>query len=142
MMIDESQQGTTGALDRDVLQSPEAGVLVVRGGAIRGVGYAIGIGLAAVASVFLLRYLGVADFGRYMTVVSLIAIVGGVTDAGLTAVGARDLARSPRGEPRQRLMANLVALRLVVTPLGVLAAVVVAFAAGYESTLVIGTLLS
>jgi len=142
MTKQEGRQETVEELERDVLQSPEAGVLVVRGGAIRGVGYAIGIGLAAVASVFLLRYLGVDDFGRYMTVVSLIAIVGGVTDAGLTAVGARDLARSPRGEPRRRLMANLVALRLVVTPLGVLAAIIVAFAAGYGSTLVIGTLLS
>ena len=142
MTTEESQQETTGVVVTDVLQSPETGVLVVRGGAIRGVGYAIGIGLTAVASVFLLRYLGVADFGRYMTVVSLVAIVGGVTDAGLTAVGARDLARRPRGEPRQRLMANLVALRLVVTPLGVLAAMVVAFVAGYGSTLVLGTLLS
>jgi O-antigen/teichoic acid export membrane protein len=141
-MTEQSQQEETGALDGDVLQSPEAGGLVVRGGAIRGVGYAIGIALTAVASVFLLRYLGVADFGRYMTVVSLIAIVGGVTDAGLTAVGARDLARSPRGEPRHRLMANLVALRLVVTPLGVLAAIIFALAAGYDSTLVLGTLLS
>ena len=34
---------------------------------------------------------GVEDFGRYATVMSLIAIVSGVTDAGLTAVGARDL---------------------------------------------------
>ena len=71
--------------------------------------------LTAIASVFLLRYLGVVEFGRYVTVLSLIAIVSGVTDAGLTAVGARDLALRPMGEPRERLLANLLGLRLVLT---------------------------
>ena len=67
----------------DVLRSPEAGALVIRGGAVRTLGYGVGVGLTAVASILLLRHLGVADFGRFMTVTSLIAIVGGVTEAGL-----------------------------------------------------------
>ena len=65
----------------DILRSPEAGQRVIRGGTIRGLGYGLGVGLTAIASVFLLRYLGVDDFGRYVTVLSLMAIVSGITDA-------------------------------------------------------------
>jgi O-antigen/teichoic acid export membrane protein len=125
----------------DVLRTPEAGRLVIRGGAVRGLGYGAGVLLVAAASVFLLRYLGVADFGRFATVMSLIAIVSGVTDAGLTAVGARDLPlRPPDSQPR--LVANLLGLRLLLTPLGVLAATVFAVVAGYDDELVVGTLLA
>ncbi len=126
----------------DILRSPEAGQRVIRGGTIRGLGYGLGVGLTAIASVFLLRYLGVDDFGRYVTVLSLMAIVSGITDAGLTAVGARELALRPRGEPRRQLLENLIGLRLVLTPIGVIAAVIFAIAAGYDSTLVIGTALA
>ena len=136
----------TGALMQtdadDILRSPEAGHHVIRGGTIRGLGYGLGVGLTAVASIFLLRYLGVDEFGRYVTVLSLMAIVSGITDAGLTAVGARELALRPRGEPRRQLLENLIGLRLVLTPIGVAAAIVFAIAAGYDSTLVIGTALA
>ena len=127
--------------EEDVLRSPEAGALVIRGGALRTLGYGAGVALTAVASILLLRYLGVADFGRYITVTSLVAIVGGVTEAGLTAVGARDLARIPGGQ-RSGLLSNLIGLRLVLTPLGVAAAVLFAIAAGYDDVLVYGTLLA
>jgi hypothetical protein len=76
-------------MEGDVLHTPAAGRLVIRGAAVRGLGYGVGVLLVAAASVFLLRYLGVEDFGRFATIMSLIAIMSGVTDAGLTAVGAR-----------------------------------------------------
>jgi O-antigen/teichoic acid export membrane protein len=126
----------------DILRSPEAGKHVIRGGTVRGLGYGLGVALTAVASVFLLRYLGVDRFGEYVTVLSLMAIVSGITDAGLTAVGARELALREPGEPRRRLLENLIGLRLVLTPLGVVAAVIFALVAGYGSTLVIGTALA
>ena len=59
----------------DVLRSPKAGALIIRGGAIRSVGYAVSAALGAATSVFLLRGLGVDDFGRYATVGALLAIV-------------------------------------------------------------------
>ena len=127
-------------MEIDVLRTPQAGARVIRGGALRGLGYGAGILLAAGTSVLLLRYLGVVDFGRYATVAALLGIVSGITDAGLTAVGARELAvREPAD--RAVVLRNLVALRLVVTPIGVAAAVLFALAAGYGSTLVWGTLL-
>jgi O-antigen/teichoic acid export membrane protein len=127
-------------VESDVLRTPQAGARVIRGGAVRGVGYGAGVLLAAGTSVLLLRYLGVVDFGRYATVAALLGIVSGVTDAGLTAVGARELAVR-RPVDRAVVLRNLVALRLVVTPIGVALAVLFAVAAGYDSTLVWGTLL-
>jgi O-antigen/teichoic acid export membrane protein len=124
----------------DVLRTPEAGGRVIRGGAIRGAGYGAGILLAAGTSVLLLRYLGVVDFGRYATVAALLGIVSGITDAGLTAVGARELAvRAPAD--RAVVLRNLVALRLIVTPIGVAAAALFAVVGGYDSTIVYATLL-
>jgi O-antigen/teichoic acid export membrane protein len=108
---------------------------------VRGLGYGLGVLLVAAASVFLLRYLGVADFGRFATIMSLIAIVSGVTDAGLTAVGARDLPLRPRGA-QPRLLANLLGLRLLLTPLGVIGAAAFAVIAGYDDELVLGTVLA
>lgn len=93
-------------------------------------------------SAFLLRYLGVVDFGRYVTVTALIGIVGGVTDAGLTTIGSRELALRPAGPERNRVLSNLVALRLFVTPVGVVAATAFSVVAGYDRTLVYGTLLA
>ena len=98
--------------------------------------------LTAGASVLLLRHLGVTDFGRYMTVTSLIAIVSSITDAGLTAVGGRDLALRADGAPRRALLRNLLGLRLLVTPVGVLVATAFAIVAGYSGSLVAGTLLA
>jgi O-antigen/teichoic acid export membrane protein len=126
---------------RDVLREGEAGPRVIRGGVLRALGYLSGVLLMAVASIFLLRYLGVVDFGRYATVMSLIAIASGVTDAGLTAVANRELAVRGR-EERSALMRNLIALRLVITPIGVLGAVGFALVAGYDRTLVYGTALA
>ena len=125
----------------DVLRDPTAGAKVIRGGALRGLGYGAGVLLGAATSVLLLRYLGLREFGRYATVAALVGIVSGVTDAGLTAVGARELSIRPPGEERRRLLGNLVGLRLVLTPLGVLAAAGFALVAGYGWTLVAGVLL-
>jgi O-antigen/teichoic acid export membrane protein len=126
----------------DVLHTSEAGPKVIRGGVLRFGGYAAGVLLGAVASIFLLRHLGVDEFGRYVTVMSLVAIVSGVTDAGLTVVGSRELAVRAAGPERDRLVANILAIRLLLTPVGVLLAAAFALVAGYDERLVWGTLLA
>ena len=126
----------------DVLLTPEAGARVIRGGVLRGGGYFVGILLGAATSVFLLRGLAVDDFGRYATVAALLGIVAIVTDAGLTAVGARELALLPRGARRVELLGTLLGLRIALTVVGVAIAVVFAYAAGYDRTMVWGTLLA
>jgi O-antigen/teichoic acid export membrane protein len=98
--------------------------------------------VGVVTAALLLRYLGVEDFGRYATVMALVGIVAGVTDAGLTAVGSREMAVETPGDVRARLLSNLVTLRLATTVIGVGAAVVFAAVAGYGDVLVAGTALA
>jgi O-antigen/teichoic acid export membrane protein len=125
-----------------ILESRTAGDKVIRGGSLRTVGYIGGTALAAVASVFLLRYLGVVDFGRYVTVMSVIAIVTGVTDVGLMVVGQREYAVARTAAARDRLMADMLGIRLVVTPTGVLAGALFGILVGYDSVLVLGILVA
>ena len=118
----------------------DAGARAVRGGMLRTAGYGVGFLLGIVTSILLLHHLGVDGFARYATVIALLGIVGGITDAGLTAVGSRELALRPLGSERDRLLATILGLRLLVTPIGVVLAVAFAVAAGYSNTLVLGTL--
>src|ERR1051326_7974365 len=129
------------AKEVDLLRSADVGPVVVRGGALRGIGYITGLLLVAGGSVLLLRYLGVVDFGRYVTVMALIGIVSGVSDAGLTAIGAREMSIVPQ-EERPDLLAHLISLRLLLTPLGVVVATLFAVVAGYDHTMVYGTILA
>jgi O-antigen/teichoic acid export membrane protein len=126
----------------DILHGPDVGPSVVRGTIWRVGAYAVGVLLTAAASILLLRYLGVDDFGRYATVMAIVAIVGGVSDAGLTIVGTRELARRPAGAGRMELLGHLVGMRMVLTPIGVALGVGFAALAGYERELVIGTALA
>ena len=87
---------------------------------------AFSFALGIPTSVLLLRHLGVDGFAHYATVVALLGIVSGITDAGLTAVGSRELALREPGAERERLLRTILGLRLVVTPIGV--ALAVAFA--------------
>jgi O-antigen/teichoic acid export membrane protein len=125
----------------DVLRSPKAGALVIRGGAIRSAGYAVSAALGAATSVFLLRGLGVEDFGRFATVGALLAIVSVLSDAGLTAIGTRELSLRPTAAEREALLANLVALRLWLGVAAIAAAVAFALVAGYEAVMVGGLVL-
>ncbi|MGB2711357.1 MAG: oligosaccharide flippase family protein, partial [Conexibacter sp.] len=127
--------------DREILTAPDAGHRAIRGGAIRTAGYGAGLLLTAVASVFLLRHLGVVRFGQYTTVIAIVTIVQGVTDAGLTLVGQREYVHAD-AQRRRTLLADLVGIRLVLTPLGVLVGVGFALVAGYPNALVTGTVLA
>ena len=127
--------------DGHVLTAPDAGGKAIRGGAIRTAGYGIGLLLTAVASIFLLRHLGVVRFGQYTTVVAIVTIVQGVTDAGLTLVGQREYVHADAAR-RRTLLADLVGIRLVLTPLGVLVGIAFALVAGYPNALVTGTVLA
>lgn len=126
----------------DILRTPEAGGKVIRGGALRGAGYLVGVLLATGTSILLLRHLGVEDVGRYGVVVALLGIVSSITDAGLTAVGSRELAVRQRGAARDELLGTLVSLRVVLTVAGVLVAALFALAARYDDAVVAGTLLA
>lgn len=124
----------------DIDAVPE-GAAAARGGALRAGGFLAGQLLTVGAVALLFRHLGVDDTGRYVTVLSLVAIVQGLTDLGLTTLGVRELSRTPIGD-RRALLADLLGLRLAATVVGV--ALVVAFAAvaGLGATVVAGTALA
>jgi O-antigen/teichoic acid export membrane protein len=119
----------------------DAGELAIRGGAIRVVGYALGVVVSLGTATILVRYLGVPNFGRFVTVTSLIALIGGVTEAGIYVYGIREF--GAREEPDRRdVMASLLATRLTLTLVGIGLAVSFALGVGYSDVLVLGTLVA
>ena len=94
----------------------------MRGGTLRTTSYLVATGAVAAASIFLLRHLGVTDFGRYVTVMSLVAVVAALSDAGLTMVGQREYVLLRTAHERRRLVADVLGTRLLITPVGVLLA--------------------
>ncbi|HTD57804.1 MAG TPA: hypothetical protein VK672_02820 [Solirubrobacteraceae bacterium] len=120
----------------DLLSSEGAGPAAVRGGGLRGIGFLIG-SIASIGSAALLfRHLGVLETGRYVTIVSLVAVVSGFSDLGLTAIGVREA--SVRGdEERLPLLREMLGMRIALTVGGV--AIVGAIAAFlYPSLIVAG----
>lgn len=146
-MSDEPLDATTSlssphGLDPvEILDAPTAGGKVIRGSVPRIGGYVVGVLLGVVSASLMIRHLGVENWGRYVTVTSLVAIVGGLSEAGLSAIGAREYA-TRSGSERDGLMRNLLGLRLAITAAGVAAAVVFAVVAGYEGLLIAGTVLA
>lgn len=119
----------------------DLGGIAIRGGAIRVAGYVAGVLVSLGAATILVRHLGVSLFGRYVTVTSLIALVGGVTEAGIYVYGIREFAA--RAEPdRGRLLSNLLTMRIGLTIVGVACAALFALAVGYETALVLGTVVA
>jgi O-antigen/teichoic acid export membrane protein len=124
----------------DILDTTQAGPLVIRGGALRIAAYAAGTGLTVLSAAVLIRHLGSSDFGRYVTVVALVTIVGSVTEAGMTNLGVREYATLT--DRRDELMRVLLGLRLALTAAGVVLAVAFALVVGYGEDLVVGTALA
>jgi O-antigen/teichoic acid export membrane protein len=125
----------------DVLDSGQAGGKIIRGGAVRTASYVGGILLGLVSTPFMVRHLGVVDFGLYITVTSLIFIVAGLTEGGLTSIGVREYAVRDDAR-RARLMRQLLGLRVVLTGAGVIAALCWVLLAGYANVVVVGTVVS
>ena len=122
-----------------VLRTPVAGALVIRGSVARIAGFGAASVLGAVTSVFLLRGLGVDRYGQYATVAAVLAIVSALSDAGLMAVGLREVALAGDAGKRHRLLQNLVALRIGLALLAVVAATIFMLVVGYPGVLVLGT---
>lgn len=121
----------------DVLDTTLAGNRVIRGGALRTLAYAGGIVCGIASASLMIRHLGVVDFGRYAVVVSLVSLVGGISEAGLTNIAVREFSVR-RGADRDRFMQNVLGIRLAVTLLGLVAAVIFALVAGYANVMVVG----
>lgn len=126
---------------RDVLTSTEAGGHVIRGSALRIAGNVAGIVVGLVTATLLLRHLGVSESGRYVTVMSLVAIAASIIDTGLNVSGSSKLALHEITD-RPTLIANILGQRLAVAPAALAMIVGFALIAGYPSRMVIGTALA
>jgi O-antigen/teichoic acid export membrane protein len=133
-------QSATDPSDPDVLATSAAGPAAVRGGALRVGGYLVGMLVNAVAAALLFRHLGRVDTGRYVTALSLVAIVAALSDLGLTAVGVREMSRRTSTE-RWLVARDLLGLRIALTVLGGAAVTAVAVW-GYSGMLAAGVALA
>jgi O-antigen/teichoic acid export membrane protein len=124
-----------------LLSAPQAGAVALRGSVLRGGAYALGILINLVSAPLLIRHLGQVFYGRYITITALVTIVGGLTEGGINTVALREYV-STSGAERERLMANMLGLRMVLSVLGVSAAVLFALLAGYERDMVLGALIA
>jgi len=122
----------------DLLDTAEAGEKAVRGSAIRSAGYVAGLVLALASAPLLTRHLGVVDFGRYVTVTALVALVAGLTEGGLNSIALREFAANDAAG-RRKVMADLLGIRILLSIAGAAVAMVFAFAAGYDDVLLLGT---
>ncbi|MGD1056226.1 MAG: hypothetical protein ABR992_02315 [Solirubrobacteraceae bacterium] len=125
----------------DLLDTTDAGGAAIRGGALRIAGYIAGVAVSVLSSALLLRHLGVVAVGHYVTVLSLVALAAQVTEAGLAAIGVRELSTIPAARA-QSFFQSLSGLRLVLILVGVMGAFVFACLSGYSSTLVLGTVVA
>ena len=136
-MASPSSEPSTSA----VLAGPDVATRVVRGSIQRAGGFIAVNMITAVGAVLMLRHLGVDNFGRFGTVMALLAIVQGVSDAGLSMTGSRELSIRESEAERRELLAHLIGLRIILTAAGVLFAIAFA-AANYTSVMVGGTALA
>ncbi|HTR88924.1 MAG TPA: oligosaccharide flippase family protein [Solirubrobacteraceae bacterium] len=124
-----------------MLDSDAAGGLLIRGGTLRLGSYVAVVALSVLSAALLTRHLGVARFGQYTVVLSLVGVVASVTDVGMSQLGTREYAVRI-GADRDGLMRDLLGLRVALTLVGLLLALVFALLAGYSPALVAGTVLA
>lgn len=127
--------------EADLLDSAGAGPAALRGGALRGGGYALGLLLSLAAAPLLIRHLGQEGFGRYIATLSIATVVVGFTEVGLNAIAIREFAAS-RGQARRDGLADALGLRIALSAVGVGVATAFAALAGYPGTLVLGVALA
>jgi O-antigen/teichoic acid export membrane protein len=141
MTAARTEGAVPGSETIDLLDTEQAGPKAIRGGGIRLVAFGASVLVSVGSSALLYRHLKVVDSGYYATIISLVTLCAGLTDAGLSAIGVRELATRDRAG-QKRLMRDLSGLRLSLATLGVGVAVAFAAVAGYGSTRVIGTVIA
>jgi O-antigen/teichoic acid export membrane protein len=125
----------------ELLDTREAGPAALRGSILRTGSYVLGILLSLISARVLIEHLGVATFGRYTTVVALVTIVSGFTEAGLNSIVLREYATLDE-HGREQMVSAAIGIRLILTVVGVALAVAFAALAGYGSAMIAGTALA
>jgi O-antigen/teichoic acid export membrane protein len=124
----------------DLLDTQAAGPAAIRGATLRVGSYVLGALLSVASGALLFRHLGLIGAGRYTIVLSMVALVSGLADGGLTSIGMRELSVQV-GTERRLLASDLLGLRIVISALGVAGMFVFAVLAGYPGVVVTGVLI-
>jgi O-antigen/teichoic acid export membrane protein len=125
----------------ELIDSPDAGPIVIRGGVLRTASFAAGLALSALAAPLLVRHLGENEYGKYLPIVSLVALVALVADNAMTNVAMREYtATEPAARPV--LLRGLLGLRMTMTLTGFALVFAFAVVAGYETRQLEGMLLA
>lgn len=125
----------------EILDTPTAGPATIRGGALRTAAYVAGLLLSLASIPFLVRHLGVVDFGRYVLITTLAALANGLAEGGLGFVAQREYVLKD-GAERDAHMSELLGLRLLLSAAAVTGATAFAAIAGYGGAAVIGTVVA
>ena len=135
---DLTEESSPEAEVLDVLDSDQAGTKAIRGGAVRTAGFGLALLFSAISVPFMVRHLGPVDYGYFVTVSSIVFIIGGVTEAGLTNLGIREVSVLD-GDARVSFLSNLVGLRFALTIPGIAIAVALTWITGANAPIVYGT---
>ncbi len=79
--------------------------------------------ISLVVIIYLARYLGTAEFGKYNFVFAYIAFFGVITDLGLQTILVREMARDPSTAPK--LIGNAYFIRIILTVFAVVLSMIV-----------------
>jgi O-antigen/teichoic acid export membrane protein len=131
----------SGSAPRDVLDTEAAGGLIIRGSVLRLGSYVTVVVLSLIPAILLARHLGASGFSAYTTVVSLVSVVAMITDSGMANLGIREFS-ARHGADRDKLMCDLLGLRVALTMIGVGLATLFAICAGYSPALLAGTVVA
>jgi O-antigen/teichoic acid export membrane protein len=137
-LSDESSNAQSGDPAGDVLDTPRAGGLALRGSALRLGGYGGGMLLALISAPLLIRHLNQTGFGQYVTALSIATIASSLTEGGVNTIALREFA-SRTGHERDAVMRGILGMRLLLSVVGVICATAFAAALGYDRTIVLGT---
>lgn len=121
-----------------VLDLPTAGGKIIRGSVLRAAAYGATVLLGILSAALMTRHLGVVSFGQYVTVLSIVTVAMGIADVGMSNIGVREYSVR-EGEDRERLMGDLLGLRLALATLAAAVAIGFAAVAGYPEVMVAGT---
>lgn len=121
-----------------LLAAGDVGGKVIRGSSLRALASLAGLFAGALTAPLVIRYLGSTEFGRLAVVQSLVTIVTALIEGGLANVAIRRYALADAAG-RDRLIRNLLGLRIVTVALGAVIAMGYALLAGFDRTLVAGT---
>jgi O-antigen/teichoic acid export membrane protein len=126
----------------DALDRPAAGGRALRGGTARTVGFLVGMGALAATAPLVVRHLGLVEFGRYVTILTIVTLAAGLTELGINQFALRELAAQHDPVERDRVLRLLHGLRLLsgIVTVGVGAAVCAL--AGYGGALLLGAALA